>query len=384
MMSQPTVEYAVLGGGIAGLSAAIGLKKLGIEATVFESARAFKPLGSGLTLATNAMKAFEYLGIRAAVSKQGNPVKTIVVKDQKGRAITTIEEKGGYEVEHITIHRSELHQVLCDALGDEQVVFGKQVSDISESNTGFKIEFSDGSFVLAKYVIEASGVHSVVRKKYMPDAKERYAGYTCWRGIAQGADINRQELSETWGKNGRFGIVPLTKHRAYWFAVKTAAANSPEMSAYRKEDLLKNYRDYHDPIASVIRATDERHIQLNDIIDIKPIKQYAFGNLLLIGDAAHATTPNMGQGACQAIEDAAVLVHCLKENPNVYEAFKIFEKRRLKRTHDIVKQSWQMGKMAHWKGTALTTVRNGLFRMIPSSLTQSRFERLFHFDPEMT
>ncbi len=122
------------------------------------------------------------------------------------------------------------------------------------------------------------------------------------------------ETSETWGQGTRVGIVPLTKDRVYWFVCVNASANDPLMRSLDPTDLLAFCGSFHAPIPQLIKRTDK--VIWNDIIDIEPINKFAFDKVVLIGDAAHATTPNMGQGACMAIEDAVVLTNCIVRRCN--------------------------------------------------------------------
>lgn len=373
-------EFAILGGGIAGLSMAIGLKNIGKDVKVFEAAPGFKPFGAGITLAINAMKAYRYLAIHRAVLERGNPISGMIIKDQKGGIISSSSidhEKWGDQ--SLAIHRADLQTVLLAQLDETTVVTGKKAADIEQADGMYMISFEDGTEVRAKYVIDAEGIHSVVREKFLPDSMKRFAGYTCWRGIAHGVDVS-DELSETWGEAGRFGFVPLTQNRIYWFAVKNAKQNDEKLKSYSKEQVINNYSGYHEPIQQIIEATEEQSIMLNDIIDLKPIKQYAFGNLVLIGDAAHATTPNMGQGACQAVEDAAVLTHCLDQEKEVSLAFQRFESSRMKRTHGVVNKSWQLGKIGQWENPIATRVRNRLFKAIPSRMSEKQFDDVYDFN----
>jgi 2-polyprenyl-6-methoxyphenol hydroxylase-like FAD-dependent oxidoreductase len=127
--------------------------------------------------------------------------------------------------------------------------------------------------------------------------------------------------------------------------------------------------------------TGDKPLIWNDIIDIKPIKQFAFGKILLCGDAAHATTPNMGQGACQAIEDAIVLAHCMAlYATDTEKAFRVFEKKRITRTTRIVNTSWQLGKIAQVENKLLTHLRNSLLRLIPPSVNEKQLQFLYNVD----
>ena len=379
-MQDQMIEYAIVGGGIAGLATAFGLNKIGIRPTVFEAAPQFKPLGAGLILAANAMKALDYLELAQAVSEVAYPVRQMHVLNHKGkRLMKTTPAIDGDSWKAYQIHRGDLHAVLLGQLPKEQVLFGKRLETIQQEGEGFALEFEDGTRVLAKNIIAAEGIHSKVRQFILPQSKERYAGYTCWRGIAEDIQLDGN-TSETWGPKGRFGIVPLTNDRIYWFAVVNAPQNNDRLGKWSLSDIQTHFQDYHHAVQKVLANTPKSQVLWNDIIDLKPIHQFAFGQLVLIGDAAHATTPNMGQGACMAIEDAAVLVHCLQQNSDPLSAFQTFEKKRISRTHQIVNQSWQMGKMAQNQHPVTGAIRNTLMKMVPDKLAQKRMRQIFAFE----
>ena len=228
------------------------------------------------------------------------------------------------------------------------------------------------------FVVASDGIHSAIRKKLLPEVQPRYAGYTCWRGITEQvpAEADTDETSETWGPGKRFGIVPLTDNRIYWFACVNGKENDAAFRSWGKEDLLREFGSFHPPIAAIISSTPQEKIIWNDIIDIRPLKRFAFDKIVLLGDAAHATTPNMGQGACMAIEDAAVLTRCITENEDIAEAFRAFERRRIGRTTAIVNKSWTLGKVAQLENRFLIRLRNAVLRRTPSSVTERQIRDL--------
>lgn len=375
-----TSTFTIIGGGIAGLTTALALKKKGIGCTIIEAAPGFKPVGAGIVLAVNAMRAYRQLGIYDELLAAGNRVEQISIYDNRGRTINRTFTPGVEGLTNLAIHRAELHRVLLEQLGDTPILTGRRSRDIEETGSGYRVHFAEGFTVDAPHLIVAEGIHSPIRRKMVPASRIRYSGYTCWRGVADNTLLNIHESSETWGPKGRFGMVPIGENKVYWFACKNAPPNDPRMKVLGTADLLQLFGDYHPPIADILRTTPESQVIWSDISDLEPMDRYAFGNLLFIGDAAHATTPNMGQGACQAIEDAMVLAQCLEETPVVAEAFRAFEQKRLKRTHFIVKQSWQLGKLAQMENPLLSRLRNLAIRSIPQRVFQRQVEQVYRTD----
>lgn len=377
------MKIGIAGGGIAGLTTAIALQKVGLTASVYEAAPEIKPVGAGLGLAANAIQAFQKLGIAKAVMAEGRLLNAFSIKDEKGILITRTDSLAAsekYGADNFTIHRARLHQVLMSFLKPEDVHTGKRCVDFKKEGNKIRLHFSDGSSGLVDYLIAADGIHSPVRQKLAPHSRVRYAGYTCWRSVIANPWPELKEASETWGSKGRFGIVPLAHNQLYWFACIKAKQNDPLLKQYTVEDVLRQFGSYHDPIPGILRSSKNEELLWNDIADLTPLSQYAFDNILLIGDAAHATTPNMGQGACQAIEDAVILADEIQKAPSLPEAFKAFERRRMERTHYVIQQSRRIGNIAQVQNKYIGTLRNRLMRLLPARAQEQQIDKILTVD----
>ncbi|MBX7124420.1 MAG: FAD-dependent monooxygenase, partial [Cyclobacteriaceae bacterium] len=180
-----------------------------------------------------------------------------------------------------------------------------------------------------------------------------------------------------WGAAGRFGYVPVQEGVVYWFACKNAPQKDQTMSQWSIRELRANFETYGNTVKTLLDHTAPDTLIWSDIIDLKPIHQFAFGRIALLGDAAHATTPNLGQGACQGIEDALALQKALLAFPeNDVKALQHFQQTRLKRTHQIVNTSWRLGKLAQIENAIITVIRNGLFRAIPEKINIRQTARI--------
>lgn len=376
-------EITIIGAGIAGLTTAIALNEIGKKAVIFEAAQQVEAIGAGLGMGANAIMAFDRIGIKDVVIRHGRVLESFTVYDQKGKVITKADNNAltaKYGTNNFTIHRAELYKVLLSKLKKGQIVTGKQAVRFKQNPDSVTILFEDGSKFETRYLIAADGIHSHIRKTLIPDSKPRYSGYSCWRAVIENTNLSISESSETWGKNGRFGIVPLADKKLYWFACINGPENSDKFKNFSISSLKNHFRDFHAPIPQILLHTKDEHLLWNDICDIRPLNQFVFNNIVLIGDAAHATTPNLGQGACQAIEDAVILADEISKNSNLNLAFQMFEKRRLKRTRFIIETSQRIGKIAQTDNPLLIWLRNKLFRMLPKSINEKQLEKLYTVD----
>lgn len=376
-------EIAIIGGGVAGLCTAIALKNIGIQVTIYERVGQLKGLGAGFGLAANAMQALDYLGLREGVEKIGHFLDSYNILDHKGRVLLspdTSQLSDKYQEDNFAIHRADLHRFLIDQLPQECIILGKEAIKINEKEDKTTIYFADGTSTEVDAIIVADGVHSKIRQQMIPTASTRYSGYTCWRGVISNSTVKLKSSSETWGPAGRFGMTPLVNDRIYWYACINAPEKSPLYRTYKTADLLRVFKNYHPPIPKIIEETDDEQLLWNDIVDIAPLKKLAYNKILFIGDAGHATTPNMGQGACQAIEDAVVLQDELKKSKSIAQSFQQFEQRRLKRTRYITNTSWQIGKVAQWENVFMIGFRNTIMKLLPDSIKQIQLRKLLSED----
>lgn len=384
-----TKEIGIVGAGIAGLTAAIAIRKYRPDwkIEIFESSHELKPVGAGLGLGANAVSALNELGIKEDVIAVSQIMEHFDILEENGRLISRIDNMAINQelgtVSHFAVHRADLHEVLLNQLDGVNIILNKRLSSFTENKEGIELHFTDGTKVQKAYIIASDGIHSIFRKTLLPPGEVRFAGYTCWRGVAsfdKGSDQIWSKQSgaiESWGNGKRFGIVPLPNRRIYWFCtINAPKSKDPKFAAYTQNDLIETFSSFHKPVVDVIKATEADKILWNDIIDFPPIDKFAFDRIVLLGDSAHATTPNMGQGACQAIEGAVILGKCLAANSDPIEAFREYEARRLKRTAAIVKTSWTLGKVGQWSNPLAIKIRNGLMRLVPASQNVKQVKNL--------
>ena len=377
------METAIIGAGIGGLTTAIAFEQKGIDYQIFEKFSAVKKVGAGIWLAPNALQVYQKLGILDQISAKGITIKRITISKPDLSPILdnpqdSIVDRFGFSV--VAIHRAELQKILLDQILAEKVKFGKAFQHFEYLENGkIKITFEDGTNHVSDHLIGADGIHSKVRKQLFPQSQIRYSGQTCWRGVAETqlpAEFDHR-VYELWGKQIRFGISKISKHKYYWFAVALDKAMQKDEPDQLPNKLLSLFSDFNSNVAELIRSTPSDQISRNDITDLKLIPNWHDNKVCLIGDACHATTPNMGQGGAQAIEDAHTLSHLMAMHKSE-KAFQEFERIRKPKVKFIVNQSWNTGKMAHWKYA--TGIRNTLFKLMPKKLIEKQMLNMYSIE----
>ncbi|WP_375239249.1 FAD-dependent monooxygenase [Aurantibacter sp.] len=371
--------YTVIGAGIGGLTTALVFEKLGIPYQLFEKSTQPNAIGAGIWLAPNALKVLEFVGVLDKVIETGNTINRITLSDEQLAPLADSSQllaKEKYGFSTIAIHRAELQKCLIDALPTENIHWGKNFNKITHKANKINIFFDDDSTIETDYLIGADGINSKMRSLLFPKSKIRYSGQTCWRGVSK-KSLPKDFIDrgcELWGKGIRFGFSHLNTTDTSWFVVKKSPAFGTDNPSTLKKELLDLCKDFNPITHQLIEHTEIKHILRNDIIDLKPIKKWHKNNICLIGDAAHATTPNMGQGGAQAIEDAYYLGLLIQKNSRVNN-FEAFQDIRYKRVNSIVSQSWYTGQIANL--SRFYKVRNFFFKNLPKQFIDKNMHSVY-------
>ena len=379
-MDQHRIQQVLIaGGGIGGLVTAIALQREGIPVRVFERVKELEGVGAGISLWANAIRSLQKIGLSDMLEAIGRPlIRGRILSWQGGilseTPVEALTRRFGTPV--VAVHRADLQAALLSALGQSVLQTGSACTGFQEDDTEIRIRLADGQEVSGDLLVGADGLHSSIRAQLFGAAPPNYAGYTAWRGVASitPRQWGEQMATETWGQGKRFGLVPLSQGRMYWFATLNTPEGMRDKEGGRKQALLDLFQSCHGPVAAVIEATDEAAILRNDIYDRPPLHHWSQGRVTLLGDAAHPMTPNMGQGACQAIEDAVALATCLTTQPTLASALEAYEQQRIKRANNLVQQSARLGQIAQWQGSLAVKMRNTVFRMLPPPLLLKQLE----------
>jgi 2-polyprenyl-6-methoxyphenol hydroxylase-like FAD-dependent oxidoreductase len=356
------MRVIVVGGGIGGLSIAIALRRAGIETTVLERTSKLEAAGAGITLFGNAMRGLERLGVRDAVAGRSAVARRVAILSRDGATLS--EMPPDLFAESTATHRGDLQDALAEAAGELRL--NSDVTTVKQDDDGVSVLLADGSEERGDLVVGADGVQSVVRRRLWPDAQPRYAGYTAWRGVTQ-FPLEAGRLTESWGRGQRFGLVDIGRGRTYWFATKNAPESEQDEPAGRRAELLRRFSDWHKPVRQVLESADESSILRNDVYYLDPLDTWSRGRVVLLGDAAHATTPGIGQGAAQAIEDAVVLGRALAAPGELTLALEAYEARRRPRTALVLKLSRRADRAGQLDGRLACAVRNVIVRLQPAA-----------------
>ncbi|AQT71086.1 FAD-dependent oxidoreductase [Streptomyces sp. fd1-xmd] len=383
-MSAVQRHAVVAGAGIGGLTAALALHRKGWRVTVCERAPRPASAGAGIVLAPNALRAFDAIGFDIGGAAGRALPAAMGLRRPDGRWLSradTAALAARYGGPPLALHRSALADALTAALPAGTVRHGVEVTTVDGAD-GFPVVRTsagdlDGS---ADLVVAADGIHSPLRRRYFPDHPGlRHSGETAWRTVLPAAASPAgAATAETWGRGERFGTVPLADGRTYLYA--TAVAPEGYRPADVRAELLRRYGTWHDPIPALLQRIDPAAVLQHDLYDLAaPLPRFHHGRLAWLGDAAHAMTPNLGQGGCQAVEDAVVLAHLLDgAGPGgVPQALAAYSAARCARTDAIRVRARRAGRVAAAAHPLAAALRDLAVRATPAGLAHRAMDGLF-------
>ncbi|ENX27980.1 MULTISPECIES: FAD-dependent urate hydroxylase HpxO [Acinetobacter] len=356
------MEIAIIGAGMGGLTTGIALKKFGHRVTIYEQAEQILPVGAAISLWSNGVKCLNYLGLTEQVAKLGGQMNDLAYIDGLNGEVMTqfslaplIEEVGQRPY---PVSRAELQNMLMDAFGRQDIQLGKRMVSIEDKGQHVEIGFQDGSTVSAALLIGADGTHSMTRQYVLgKQVERRYAGYVNWNGLVEISEdlAPAQQWTTFVGEGKRASLMPVAEHRFYFFFdVPLSAGLENQRSEYKP--LLKQYFSGWCPqVQRLIDSIDEQKTNRVEIHDIEPFTQFYKGRVVILGDAAHSTTPDIGQGGCQAMEDAVYLARALQINTlGLEDALKRYQNKRNERANELLLRARKRCDVTHMKDEQIT------------------------------
>lgn len=341
----------VVGGGIGGLTATLSLRRAGWDVALLERDPEPRAVGAGLVLAANAAACLDDLGLGAALRTIGRPVPAGKLTNAAGRVLQAVDVRAlGLPAAGFTVERTALHRILLDAVGT--VRGGAEVASVEEG----AVKLASGEALSADLVVGADGLYSAIRRSLDPSVGIRYAGQTCWRVVA--ADpLGLEGPVERWGPGLRVGWVPLANGRIYGYLVADAPAGTWHEPT-TTEALAARFAAFGDEVGAVLAGAER--IVHHDICELER-HHWGGGRVVLLGDAAHGMTPNLGQGAAMAIEDALVLPRVATEADPAAALARI----RTPRVGPLARTSRIVGWMGHWRSPVARAARDALMAWTP-------------------
>ncbi|MFD8009451.1 FAD-dependent monooxygenase [Streptomyces sp. NPDC058955] len=360
----------VLGAGIGGLTAAVALHRRGWTVTVLERAADLAPVGAGIGLAPNALRALDVIGlgdrVRALAAWQGDGG----MRSPDGRWLARTDARAAaarFGDPLVLLHRATLVELLASALPDGTVRTGAPATldHPGDARTPARVTTPDGTLE-AELVVAADGIRSAARAALFPaHPGPRYSGSTTWRLVVP-APARPFAPHETWGAGRLWGTQPLKDGRIYAYAMAAAPAGAHAPDGELAE-LLRLFGDWHHPVPEILAAADPDKILRHDVHHLTdPLPAYHQGRTALLGDAAHAMMPSLGQGGNQAVEDAVVLAHHAR-TPDAFEpdrALAAYTADRLPRTTALVRKAARTGALTLVSARPAVALRDTLVRTV--------------------
>ncbi|MCF8564121.1 FAD-dependent monooxygenase [Alicyclobacillus tolerans] len=366
-MSQPRI--AIIGAGIAGLAAAAACRQRSLSFQLFDVAQDPLQGGAALTLWPNALSALQRLGLFDVPPAWMNFIESGDLRTPDNSVLYRLPldwMMQTYGFAPTCVQRTDLTRWLWEQIGRPSILRA-HVESVEADSDGARVYFRGGKSASFDGAIAADGIHSVVRQQWAADAT-RSTSYTAWRGIARNftmpQGVEPQSMREYWGKGIRFGYAAIGPSRVYWFATLNNHF-LPEDRMQWWPTVVERLQSFPDLAASLIQATPQGSILQHAIRDVRPGIPMSLKALSLIGDAAHAVTPNLGLGGCLALEDAAAMLDCLAPGRPLPVSFREYAAIRHKRVARIVRFTRLLGEVMQWEQGVLTATRNVVFRLSP-------------------
>ncbi|MFI1104463.1 FAD-dependent oxidoreductase [Streptomyces melanogenes] len=383
-MSGNQRRAVVVGAGIGGLTAAVALHRRGWQVTVCERAPGPTAVGAGIVLAPNALRAFDVIGFDVTRTAGSAAPAALGLRRPDGSWLQRADTgamTARYGTPPLAVHRAALTEALAADLPEGAIRYGAAVTTVDGVDAMADrpvVRTASGEFS-ADLVVAADGIHSPLRRRHYPAHPGlRYSGETAWRTVLPADGPDPAAAAETWGRGERFGVVPLADGRVYLYA--TAVAPEGYRPADLRAELLRRYGTWHDPIPALLERVDPAAVLQHDLHDLAaPLPRHHRGRLVWLGDAAHAMTPNLGQGGCQAIEDAVVLAHLLDgtDVTGIPAALAAYSAARCARTDALRIRSRRAGRIAALTHPLAVAARDFAVRATPARTARRAMDDLF-------
>ena len=359
------LKVVIIGAGMGGLATGIALKQAGYEIEIYDRVSELRAAGAAISLWSNGVKVLNRMGLGAALAKVGGQMERMAYHSHTGEKLTDFSlaplvERVGQQP--YPVARTDLQQMLLETFGADQVFLDAKCVDIQQTQDRAIVSFADGRIATGDLVIGADGTHSTIRQ-YVADKviPRRYAGYVNWNGLVDATEDLAPLTSWVMhvGEFKRASVMPVGglngARRFYYFFDVPMADSTENPDENRQQEIARHFEGWAEPVQRLIGRLDPAKINRIAIHDVEPLDVLVRDRVALLGDAAHSTCPDLGQGGAQAIEDAFVLTNCLvTNNLGVVDALKRYEALRKARTADIIVRARKRSDLTHGKDPAHT------------------------------
>ncbi|XP_058209132.1 monooxygenase 2-like [Rhododendron vialii] len=367
-------HVVIVGAGIAGLATAVSLHRLGVKSVLLEQGESLRTGGTSLTLFKNGWRVLDAIGVGNDLRTQFLEIQGMLVKSQDGRELRSFRFKDEDESQEVrAVERRILLETLADQLPPDSISFGSKLRKIERSESGGTLlELTDGSSISAKIVIGCDGIRSPVAK-WMGFSEPRYVGHCAFRGLGfyPSGQPFEPKVNYIYGRGLRAGFVPVSATKVYWFICFNSSTPGPKITdpSVLKKQATEAVQNWPSELLNIINLTPDDTIIRTPLVDrwlwptISP--PASSGKIVLVGDAWHPMTPNLGQGACCALEDAVVLARKLASaiktgSTSVEDALRSYSNERWPRIFPLTVRANLVGSLLQWDNPAVCSVRNNV------------------------
>ena len=348
------LKVVIIGAGMGGLATGIALRQAGYNVEIYDRVSDLRPAGAGISLWSNGVKVLNRLGLGKEIALIGGKMDRIAYYSNTGEKLTDFSlqplvDRVGQRP--YPVARTDLQGMLLEVFGAE-VQLNSKCFAVEQDGDSVTAVFEDGRKATGDVLIAADGTHSMLRSYVLGHVVERqYVGYVNWNGLVPISEdlAPRNNWDVYVGEHKRASMMPVGGDRFYFF-FDVPLPKGTESRPDHREDLASFFKGWALPVQTLIQRLDPLKTNRVEIHDVEPLQTLVRGRVALLGDAAHSSAPDLGQGGCQAMEDALVLTNYLQTtNISVEDALKRYEAARKDRVADVVTKARKRSNMTHGK-----------------------------------